>query len=72
MDWSTVSAWAHNPWVTTFALGVVSGAAVDIHAFFTSATWHVDGFDWGLATKRWFTGGLSAVVTKAGFGAVVG
>lgn len=62
----------HNAVVHAGLLGLVGAAGVDIHAFRSSPTWRVDGFNWGLATKRWFIGFTTAALTAAGYGGLVG
>lgn len=48
--------------------GVLAAAAVDIHAFVTSPNWRVVGFNWGMATKRWFTGAITGAASALGLG----
>jgi hypothetical protein len=56
-----------NPIVRGALSGFIAAASVDIHSFLNSPTWRVDGFNWNLATKRWFTGLITGAITGAGF-----
>lgn len=48
--------------------GLLAAAAVDIHAFVRAQGWHVDGFNVGVASKRWFTGAVTGAATALGLG----
>lgn len=61
----------HNAVVHAGLMALVGAAGVDLQAFFSTPTWRIDGFNWGLATKRWFVGFATGALTAAGYGGLV-
>ena len=52
--------------------GLVSAAAVDLHAFLKFNSWKdVAAYNWSTASFRWAIGLVSGVLTGAGYGALI-
>lgn len=61
-----------NPSVRATLMGALGAAAADIHAWRTSPTWKVDGFNWGTASKRWVTGAITGFAIQNGLSELLG
>lgn len=61
-----------NPLVRATFIGFWSAFGVDLVEWMKKPGWRDDGFNWNLASKRWFVGALTGFLAAVGLGAVQG
>ena len=65
--------WLQNPIVKGAITGVLSAAAVDLHALTKFTDWsQLRKYQWSTASFRWFTGAVTGAIAAAGYGALIG
>lgn len=58
----------HHPITAGAVSGIVTAAAVDLHAFRSWKSFHeAAAYDWQLAAWRWFQGGVTGAIGAAGY-----